>query len=364
LAVLSHELRTPLAPVLAAVELLQRKGEVSREEQHYLDMIRRNLELEARLIDDLLDLTRIVRGKVVLERKPVDIVMIPNRVVDICRPDIEARNLRFNIDLEDTPYTVRGDASRLQQVFWNVLKNSVKFTPHGGHIGVSGYRAGSRIVIEISDTGIGIEPENLTKVFNAFEQGEQRVTRQFGGLGLGLAITKRLIEMHWGSVSAHSRGKGRGATFKISRPMLPEQPAWAEEGEKRESRSEEKKPSRGKTPARILLVEDHSDTAAMMHMLLESSGYEVETAVDADQALTAMEHGSFDLLISDLGLPDRSGLELMQDLRRAGSTIKAVALSGYGREEDIVQSKKAGFSEHLTKPVNADVLIETLERLG
>ena len=354
LAVLSHELRTPLTPVLAAVELMQRKPNLSDDARHPLEIIHRNVQLEARLIDDLLDLTRIVQGKLVLERKPVQICTVIERAVEISKPDIEARKLHLGVDMKDASQVVMGDKSRLQQVLWNLLNNAVKFTPEGGCVGIRCWREDERVVIEVSDSGIGIEPAALARIFNAFEQGGRAITRQFGGLGLGLAIAKKLVELHGGTISAHSEGKEKGSSFRVSLPVSTTQPVAA---------PEKRAPDPARSPKRILLVEDNGDTATMVKMLLEVFGYEVDTAGDVAQALQAIDSKRFDLLISDLGLPDHSGLELLQQIRQRGNQLKAIALSGYGHEEDVRRSKEAGFSVHLTKPVDADALVGAISRV-
>lgn len=359
LAVLSHELRTPLSPVLAAVQLMERKGELSENGRQHVEVIKRNLELEARLIDDLLDLTRIVRGKVVLDKEALDIRKVIERVAEVCKPDIDARNLRFSVNCSEGSHTVYGDPSRLQQVVWNLVKNGIKFTPDGGLLEVRSFSQSGNITIEVSDTGIGIEPEAKARIFDAFEQGDGRVTRQFGGLGLGLAISKRLVEMHEGSIEVRSGGKGQGSTFIVTLPAYFSR------------REEKRQPTEARTAStaaqaggkRILLVEDHGDTAMMMRMLLESTGYQVETAGDVEQALDAAATSKFNVIVSDIGLPDRTGFDLMRELRQRGNNIKGVALSGYGRDEDIQRAFDAGFNAHLTKPVDFDTLISTVEGL-
>jgi len=258
LAVLSHELRTPLTPVLATVSLLQEQDDLDTEARAHLDMISRNVELEARLIDDLLDVTRIVRGKVELNRQTVQLCHVLQAAVEVCQPDMEARKLEFGIDLGATPpYFIHGDPSRLQQVFWNLLKNAIKFTPRGGCIGIRCRPdADGHVTAEVIDSGIGIEAAVLPRLFNPFEQGERSTTRQFGGLGLGLTISKAMVEMHGGSIEVRSAGKGKGATFAVRLPLVP-----------REMRSAEARPARSaKQEAAgrkltILLVEDHGDTA-------------------------------------------------------------------------------------------------------
>jgi len=350
LAVLSHELRTPLTPVLAAVQLLQRRSSVSESAREPLEIIRRNVQLQARLIDDLLDLTRIARGKLELRRKRIDMCTVIERAVETAKPDIDARRLHFGVDTKGAPYWVEGDPSRLQQVVWNLLTNAVKFTPEGGCVGVRCERTAGQVVIEVSDSGIGIEANAAERIFDAFEQGGRAITRQFGGLGLGLAIARQLVQMHEGTISVHSEGRNRGATFRVSFPL-----ASAPLEEEREHTA-----SADGRSSRILLVEDNGDTAWTMKMLLETFGYEVEAAGDVRQALEAVESGSFELLISDLGLPDGSGIELMQELRRRGHALKGIAVTGYGQDEDTRRSKEAGFSAHLVKPVDADVLVESV----
>lgn len=353
LAVLSHELRTPLTPVVAGIALMERKHpEFSGE----LEVIKRNIGVEARLIDDLLDLTRIARGKIALEKRFLDLRDVIREAVDVCKPDIERRKLDLEVDLGARPLSVNGDPSRLQQVFWNLVKNSVKFTPESGCISISAESTGQEITVEVRDTGLGIDPDSLVKIFNAFEQADKKVTRQFGGLGLGLAITRRLVEMHGGSIRASSGGKGKGSVFTV---VLPESTGQL-------VRSSEPAPSRVSEPSglKILLVEDHGDTAQMTASLLESAGYRVNTAGDVAQALKEIRSQQFDLLISDLGLPDRSGLELIHEIHENGSTLKGIALSGFGREEDVRKSLEAGFSEHLTKPVDADTLTAVIERVA
>ena len=225
LAFLSHELRTPLAPAMSALQLLDRTEELSPNGRSCIDIIRRNLAFEARLIDDLLDVTRIAKGKVNLEEKPVNLCNVLKRVVEICKPEIEAKRIAVSLDVEGANCTVIGDGSRLQQVFWNLLKNSIKFTPSGGYARITARPDNGRLIIEVADNGIGIERDAISRIFDAFEQANKRITREFGGLGLGLAISKRLVEMHGGTISAHSGGKGQGATFKVDLPLIGQESA-------------------------------------------------------------------------------------------------------------------------------------------
>jgi len=351
LAVLSHELRTPLTPVLAGLPMVQQALGADHAMAETLEMMRRNVELEARLIDDLLDMTRIARGKLELHREAIDLDTIIRRAVEVCQIDINGGGLQLTVDAKDGPYIVNADAARLQQVFWNLLKNAIKFTPTGGKIGLCCQRVDGLAVIEISDSGVGIAPEILPHIFNAFEQGSRSVTRQFGGLGLGLAITQSLVEMHGGSITAYSDGKGKGATFRVQLPLVetvpqPETPA-----------AQAAPPVRA---LRILLVEDHGDTARIMKRLLNAQGHQVQTAGDVATALVMAQQGGFDLLLSDLGLPDGSGMDLMRQLVAQGKAIRAIALSGYGQDQDIIQCRQAGFAAHLTKPINMEQLTRSI----
>jgi two-component system CheB/CheR fusion protein len=357
LAILSHELRTPLSPVLAGVSLLQADSTLSQRTRGFVDVIRRNVELEARLIDDLLDLTRVARGKIQVDRQPVDLSTVIAGAVEVCRPDIDARRLHFGVDLgpQARGYLVEGDPARLQQVVWNLLKNSIKFTPKGGCVGVSCREEHGQVVVDVNDSGIGIEPEMLPRVFDAFAQAEGSVGRQFGGLGLGLAISKALVELHGGTIEAHSAGREKGATIRFRLPLLPQEPRAPQH-----AGSEEPPPTQS---LRILLVEDHGDTIEMLRTILELEGHEVRTAADVASALELADHAEFDLLMSDLGLPDGSGLDLVRELRRRGLTLPAIALSGYGQDTDIAHSRAAGFSEHLVKPAEPAVMLRTIGKL-
>ncbi len=354
LAVLSHELRTPLTPVVMGLSMLQDRPDLDPTMRETLEMVRRNVELEARLIDDLLDVSRIAQGKIELSRGPVDLCTILNRAVEVCKPDIEARRLHFGVDPGPAaPYWVEADVPRLQQVFWNLLKNAIKFTPHDGCVGIRCRPNEKHVVVEVNDSGIGIEPEALTRVFNAFEQAERSITRQFGGLGLGLAISKALVEMHGGTVSAHSEGRDKGATFRVRLPLTapagrPDAPAPAAARR------------RAVRPLHILLVEDHGVTAKMMRMVLTAEGHTIESAADVATALELADRRAFDLLLSDLGLPDGSGHDLMRGLRARGHKFPAIALSGYGQEEDIRRSLAAGFAAHLTKPASREALVAAI----
>jgi PAS domain S-box-containing protein len=380
MASLSHELRTPLTPVLAIISGLERDDRLTRlprEIGDRLAMIRRNVELEARLIDDLLDLTRINRGKLELKAEVADLREILAHATNACCPPDGEERAQFNLELPEGDLRLWADAPRLTQVFWNLLKNAVKFSPEETpvRIRVSRDERAGQLVAEVIDQGIGIEPQRLSQVFDAFEQGQRSITRQYGGLGLGLAISKSIVELHGGRISAHSDGSGHGSTFTV---RLPVGAARLESG--LESGLENGAPSRtgaaepsggassdGHRPLRILLVEDHPDTAEAMETLLSVVGHQVTVAHSASEALAAaasVQDGtvSFDLVISDVGLPDISGHELMSQLK-SRFQLRGIALSGYGMDEDIQRSHEAGFERHLTKPVNLQLLQEVIREV-
>jgi len=361
LALLSHELRNPLSPVIAMVGELEETAAQSPRTRQALEVIRRNVELEARLIDDLLDVTRIAKGKLQLTFEVVDVHEILERAFEICRKDIAAKNIEAGFDLAARQAFVEGDSARLQQVFWNLIKNSVKFTPARGHLTIATRNSSTgEVEIKISDTGIGIEKEKIDKIFNAFEQGQTSITRQFGGLGLGLAISKAMVEAHGGKVSVASAGKDRGATFTVSLKTVPA-PSQAKDKSGRKTPRELEQALSAQKPL-ILLVDDHVDTCIGMKRMLERHGYKVATAHSADQALARAHEQKFDLLISDIGLPDRSGYDLMRELHERKG-LRGIALSGYGMENDVTSAQAAGFSDHLTKPINFERLEESIRSL-
>ena len=357
LAVLSHELRTPLMPVLTTVQLMEADEGLSLEQREQIAMIRRNVQLESRLIDDLLDVTRISRGKLELHLRTVDLHEKIRLVVAMCRHNILAKELKLSVQEDAVVHHVEGDAARLQQVLWNLLTNAIKFTPAGGAIAIrSANTDARRVTVVVEDTGVGIAPEALPHIFNAFEQGGKDVTRKFGGMGLGLAISKSLAEMHGGTLMAQSEGPRKGATFTLELPAIA-----AEESEEYRERGVQAGLDLGHM--RVLLVEDHRDTAKIMSSLLRRYGCEVRIADSVASALELGEAEPFDLLISDIGLPDGSGVEVMRRLAHL-YRIKGIALSGYGMQEDIRRSKDAGFAAHLTKPVDVSVLEETLRGIA
>jgi len=361
IAVLSHELRTPLTPVLLMVGAMEQDESLPEEARDSLGMVRRNVELEARLIDDLLDLTRISKGKVRFQWEAVDVHEVIPAAVRVASEDVLLADKGVNVVLELSArhHIVRGDAARLQQIVWNLVKNAMKFTPPGGRIDVRTEDADDALRISVKDTGAGIEPALLPKIFNAFEQGDGPVTRLFGGLGLGLAISKSLVEGHKGKIMATSQGADRGAEFVIELPTIA---APANEPIEANILPTMKR----REPVRLLLVEDHSDTARALARLLRREGYQVETAGSVAEAVLVGSRGKFDVLVSDLGLPDGSGLEILPRLRNGGGQsagLPGIALTGFGMDEDVRRTMEAGYVEHLTKPVDLKMLKETIERV-
>jgi signal transduction histidine kinase len=352
LATLSHELRTPLTPVLMAISSLCGEQSIPQHVRDDLEMIRRNVELEARLIDDLLDLTRISRGTLELRQGALDVHIKLDNVLTICRADVEAKQINIFLTKQAQHHHIFGDGARIQQILWNLLKNAVKFTPEGGRVDIATVDEADAFVLTLTDTGVGIDPRLLPRIFDAFEQGGRRTTQAFGGLGLGLTISKALTDLHHGSLTAISEGAGKGATFILRLPVLKQMPVV-------------------KTPAvphghaaayHILFVEDHADTAMALARVLSREGYTVHRTQSVSEAKKAIDTESFDLLISDIGLPDGSGLEIMQYLRNKRST-PGIAVRGYGMEQDISQAKNAGFARHLTKPVHPDILLATVAEM-
>lgn len=356
LAALSHELRTPLTPILAAAQLLERRQDLASDVIEYVRVIKRNVALEARLIDDLLDLNRIIHGKTSLRLSSVDIHESIRQAVETCRPRLEEMGASISLELMATLAKVRGDPVRIQQIFWNLLSNSIKFS-RGGTITVSTSNVeGGKIEVNVVDTGEGIDPKSLARLFNAFEQGGNSITRDFGGLGLGLVISKGLAVMHGGIIEARSEGVGKGATFTVT---LPTEDGDACLGD---SAGVSAEPS-SSAPKRILLVEDNLDSGSLMKAALDMEGHMVHHATSVASALRAAAKEQFELLLCDLGLPDGSGFDVVTSLRGRHQIEKAIAISGFGMDDDIRKSKEAGFSGHLTKPVDLDELERLIDRL-
>jgi signal transduction histidine kinase len=358
LAMLSHELRTPLTPVLMLLKELEESPNLSPSDRSTLAAAIRNLKLEVRLIDDLLDLTRTSQGKLALKRGVTDAHLVLNRVLEDAKVGFGEKELALEVDLAAAQRMVVADPARLQQIVSNLLRNALKFTGPGGRLAIRSFNpAPGRIALEFTDTGIGIEPDALPHIFAPFVQAGPSIQTRFGGLGLGLAISKSLAEAHDGCLTASSPGLGKGATFRLELPAFERRarptaipPVKAPDLPRRRN-------------LRLLLVENHPDTLLTLQRLLGRKGYVVEIACDFASALALCSATRFDLIISDVGLPDRSGLELMQEIKRRRQ-IPGVAVSGFGLDTDVAKSLAAGFSEHLIKPIDFEQLDITLQRLA
>jgi len=330
--------------VLASALELENEPDVRQDVRESLQMIRRNVELEARLIDDLLDLTRIDRGKVQLTFEIVDADTLLQNALEICQPEIDRKHLRPFLNLRAKRVHMRADPARLQQIFWNLINNAVKFTPQNGQITITTTNdSAEKLRVEIADSGMGIEAEALPKIFDAFEQGGRT---ESGGLGLGLAISKTLVEAHKGMITAQSAGRNKGSTFTLVFPTCEKiEPQIAPALSPRVAERQ---------PMRILLVEDHEDTNRSLTNLLRRRGYQVQSALTFQSALELSGKEKFDVLISDLGLPDGSGIDLIKKL--ASKPPLGIALTGFGMEQDIRRSREAGFQHHLVKPIDLNKL--------
>jgi CheY-like chemotaxis protein len=312
------------------------------------------VQLQARLIDDLLDLTRIARGKLHLELEDCDAHTIIKNALEIAHSAIAAKQLKISTQLEGKEYHILADCIRLQQVFWNLINNAAKFTAQGGQITIrTSNDKSKRFHFEITDTGIGIEPQRMDSLFQPFEQADPSVSRQFGGLGLGLAISKRLVDLHHGRIEAESRGRSFGATFKIVLDSLPQGAAAIGRNNGLGGKTSK--------PLRILLVEDHQDTRRTLSRLLTHFGHNVVTADNVERAIDIMGSDKIDAVLCDIGLPDGSGYEVAAQARVKGN-IKAIALTGFGTEQDLQRSKEAGFDFHLVKPINFQELQTVLDQ--
>ena len=348
IAALSHELRTPLTPVLMAASALELDETLSDDLRKDISLIRHNVELEARLIDDLLDITKITYGKFSIRRERLDISDLLSRSVEIVRSDILHKGIDLRVDMAVGKMHVSADPTRLQQVFWNILRNAVKFTPCSGSIHVRAFPVGPETLsVEISDTGIGIEPDFIEQIFLPFRQGSVAGKQRYGGLGLGLAISKSIVEVHGGTITATSAGRKNGSTFSVRLPMI-----LADD----HSQTAPSIPEQSVTFLRILLVEDHDETRSILTRLLTREGHSVAAFGTCVAALNAARSQPadepFQTLISDLSLPDGSGHDLVRAIKADFPNLTALALSGFGTEADLEKSRLAGFAKHLTKPIS------------
>jgi signal transduction histidine kinase len=358
LATLSHELRTPLTPVLGWINLLKTGNLDEKAVTQALDTIERNALLQSRLIDDLLDISRIATGKLRFEPQPIDLNTIVKAAVETVNASASARNIALELSLSEKPPIVMGEPERLQQIILNLLSNAIKFTEPGGRVALYTEMDGQEARLRVEDTGSGIAPDFLPHVFDRFRQADGSTTRRYGGLGLGLAIVDALAKTHGGHVIAESEGLGKGSRFTLVLPYS----AQAQTASEKSPRLAQTKVKR-----RVLIVDDSSDTLTLLRAFFEQKGSHVMTATSAREAITVATKYPPAIIISDIGMPDIDGYELLTELRRLPGLekIPAIAISGYAMEEDRERAQNAGFSAHVAKPIDMDhlfALIQTLIR--
>lgn len=365
LANVSHELRTPLNAIAGWARLLRSKSLAAERLDDALDTIDRNVRAQTRLIDDLLDVSRIISGKLSLSLEPTDLVDVVRAAVKAVGPTADTKRITIRTDVATAATVVLGDASRLQQVVWNLLANALKFTPAGGTVEVLLFPTEAGLELTIRDDGQGIVAEALPHIFDRFKQAESSLTRSHGGLGLGLAIARHLVELHGGSISADSAGPGLGATFRVLIPSSDEPSAAISPGS---ASVPPPAASNALDGLRILLVDDERDGREATAILLREHGAEVDIASSAREALAALDRAVPDVLLSDIGMPDEDGLSLLRRIRlrasAGGGGVPALALTAYARSADRVQSLVAGFDGYVTKPVEPAGLISAVARLA
>lgn len=358
LAMLSHELRTPLTPVVAIISSLNANPALPEMFREDIQMVLRNVQLETRIIDDLLDFHRLITGKFILVTKPVNVHSMVKNVLQICRAEIEEKSHTIVLELDAPRPVVSGEAARIQQVLWNLLKNAIKFTRAGGIITIRSEAQDGQLLVHVIDNGKGMSSAVMANLFIPFEQGDSNVTVQFGGLGLGLVIAKAFIEKHGGTITAFSEGESRGSRLTISLPLLEEAPEVAPSTAHGITISSV--PVK-RVSANILLVDDHADTLTAMSRVLRAAGHTVTTASSCATAMEAINE-TINLVISDVGLRDGSGHDLIRMIRQS-SQVPAIAVSGYGMEADVIDSKNAGFHVHITKPLDVPKLLFVIQQL-
>jgi PAS domain S-box-containing protein len=369
LATVSHELRTPLNAILGWANLLRRLGPESEDQVRGLETIERNARIQGQIIADLLDMSRIISGKVQLDVQPIDLHDVVNAALDAVKLSMEAKKLRVRVTLDARAGRLRGDPGRLQQVFWNLLTNAVKFTPSGGRIDLVMERVNSHVEVSVEDSGIGIKPEFLAFVFDRFRQADSSTTRRHGGLGLGLSIVKHLVELHGGSVRVKSGGEGQGATFVVALPISVIRTEDASQIEREDFSDVDVSTIELPNLAgvRALVVDDQLDARILMCRLIEEHGGRCALAENGMEALRILPESDVNILISDIGMPDFDGYELIRKIRStptsAVSNLPAIALTAYARADDRQRALLAGFQMHLAKPVDPRELIAGIASL-
>lgn len=366
LATLSHELRTPLNSMLGWIKLLREKSDGEINFEHGLEVIERNARTQSKLISDILFVSRVITGKLEIQLENVDLSFIVQTALDSVLPAIEAKNIRLQISIDKSLEPITGDADRLQQVLLNLLSNAIKFTPPDGQISVSVKGNDSNIHIEIADSGQGIKPEFLPFVFERFRQADNSYTREVGGLGLGLAIVRYLVELHGGTVAVKSEGENRGAVFTVKFPATAQKSETPESSDQ-SSETSSKSSDQVLEGVRVLLVEDDADSREMLTVMFDQYAMKTIAVDSAAAALDAVQNIQADILISDVGLPGEDGYTLIRKIRQLtpeqNGQIPAIALTGYASLQDRAHALEAGYQEHLAKPVDLEILIELIKSL-
>ncbi|HZS47888.1 MAG TPA: ATP-binding protein [Blastocatellia bacterium] len=365
LATVSHELRTPLSAILGWTALLRRGRLQGEKAAEALEIIERNAKSQSQLINDLLDVSRIITGKLRLDQKPVDFNSAIFAALETVRPAAEAKEIKLDVNLDAEGALVKGDQNRLQQIVWNLLSNAIKFTPKGGKVSLSSERTDSQIKFTVKDTGVGINLDFLPFVFDRFTQADGTSTRSHGGLGLGLAIVRHLVELHGGRVMAHSEGPGKGAEFTVLLPIMAVESETINQNNAtvRDSAPETEE-SYDLTGVRVLVVDDLKDARELIGIVLESQGAQVETVSSVADALRVIKSSPPDVLVSDIGMPDEDGYSLIRKVRQLddnyAAQVPAIAVTAYAGEKDRKQLLRAGYQAHLSKPVEPSELVATV----
>jgi PAS domain S-box-containing protein len=360
-AMVSHELRTPLNAILGWTQLMAKPELEPNVMSRGLDVISRSARLQTQLISDLLDISRIMSGKLRLDIEHVHLASVVGDAMDTVQRDADDKRIVMTRDLDDSVEAIAGDPARVQQIVWNLLSNAIKFTPEGGHVSVRLRKSSQDAQIIVSDTGVGIRSDFMPHIFDRFQQADQSITRRVGGLGLGLSIAKHLVELHGGTITAESKGIGHGATFTVLLPSSPDTIA-ADPALPADRTRDAAQPPDSLTALRVLVVEDEPDTCEFLERFLQSYGAQVIVSHSAEQALAQLPDGNVDIVVSDIGLPDVDGYDLIQRIRRlpAGAAIPAIALTAYARTEDRTRAFRAGYQAHLAKPIEPAELVATI----
>jgi PAS domain S-box-containing protein len=365
ISTLSHELRTPLTSIVGWIQML--KDDPNPDDlRQGLEVIERNVRVQSQLINDLLDMSRIETGKMTLDLQRLDLPGAITAAIDAVRPTAEAKDVRLTYAFGSVNGIVMGDRNRMQQIVWNLLTNAVKFTPRAGRIHVTVERVHSHVEIAVTDTGSGIAPEFLRRIFERFTQADSTTTRKHGGLGIGLSIAKHLVELHGGTIAAKSGGIGHGATFCIQLPLMPAHEEEPSESQRRASQLDAAMPEEDLKGIDVLVVDDDADSAEIISRILTRRGAKVRMAHCMDDALAAVQSSPPDVLLSDIGMPGHDGYELISRVRALpeGRKIPAVALTALVRSEDRTRSLRAGFQMHVGKPVDATELVAVVRNLA